>query len=265
LGGAAAVVAAITACVDLSAPKDAPASISLLQTGSLFVVQGDVLRDTLGNPSKLGVIAYDGAGNEVGGFSPSFFVTDSLPNVVLNADGTITGKAIGTASLIGQIGNLQTPPLKLFVTVAPTSLVRVGTAVSDTVRAPVGSDSASAIGSVAAQAGVRGAANAIIGGAFVRFEITYAPESRPGTIGVYLEDDNKRAFPKGTSTPDTTDLSGNASRKVVVNSRGLADADLVAGRRTDSVVVQVTAKYRGLPLAGSPLRLVIPVKVSFGL
>jgi hypothetical protein len=263
--GAVVAGLAITACVDLSAPKDAPASISPLQAGSLFAVQGDLLRDTLGNPSKLGIIAYDGAGNEVTGFTPTFFIVDSIPKAKLNADGTLTGTTLGTARLIGQIGNLQTPPVTIYVTALPTSLVRVATSASDTIRAPVGTDSSSAIGFIAASAGVRGASNALIGGAFVRFEITYAPESRAGTTAVYLEDDNKHVFGKGASTPDTTDATGNASRKVVVNSRGLANADLVAGRRTDSVVVQVTTKYRGAPLTGSPLRLVFPIKVSFGL
>jgi hypothetical protein len=49
-----------------------------------------------------------------------------------------------------------------------------------------------------------------------------------------------------------------------VNSLMLGDRDLVAGSKVDTVVVEVSAKYRGVPLSGSPLRLAIPVRVSFG-
>jgi hypothetical protein len=255
---------AATACVELAAPKDAPASISLLQSGAFFVVQGDIMRDTLGNPTKLGVIAYDGEGNEISGVTPSFFVIDSTPKAKLNADGTITGIALGTARIIGQIGNLQTPPATIFVTVAPTTLLRPNPNARDSVIAPVSSDSSAAIGSVSLQVGVRGASNAAIGGVFVRFQITKTLESRAGKVAVYLQDDNNHAFPLNTSTPDTTDASGNASRKLVVNSLMLGDRDLVAGSKVDTVVVEVSAKYRGVPLSGSPLRLAIPVRVSFG-
>jgi hypothetical protein len=253
-----------TACVDLSAPKDAPASVSLLQAGSLFVVQGDVLRDTLGNAAKLAVIAYDGEGNEISGITPSFFVIDSIPKATLSADGTLTGTALGTARVIGQIGNIQTPPTTIFVTVAPTTLVRPNPNAKDSVIAPVSGDSSAAIGSVSLQAGVRGASNALIGGAFVRFTITKTLASREGKLAAYLQDDNNHAFPLNVSTPDTTDASGNVSRKLVVNSLMLGDADLLAGKKVDTVVVEVTAKYRGVPLSGSPLRLAIPIRTSFG-
>lgn len=260
--GSVAVLAFVAgACVDLSAPKDAPASISPLQAGSLFAVLGDVIRDTLGNASVLNIIAYDGAGNEVSGFTPNFFLIDSLPNAKLNADGTLTGTKLGTARLIGQIGNVQTPPLTIFITPAPTTLIPPTT--RDSIVAPVGTDSASAMASITIQTGVRGAANAAIGGAFVRYEIKNAPDSRPGSVAVYLQDDNNRAFPKGMSTPDTTDASGNVSRKLVMNSRLLADGPLKAGSRTDTVIVEVTAKYKGAALSGSPLSIKIPVRVSF--
>jgi hypothetical protein len=262
MGSVAAVVIAAAACVDLSAPNDAPASISPLQVGSLFAVQGDVIRDTLGNASVLNIIAYDGAGSEVGGFTPNFFVIDSIPNAKLNADGTLTGTKLGTARVIGQIGNVQTPPLTIFITTTPTTLIPPTT--RDSIVAPLGTDSASAIASIALVTGVRGANSAIIGGMFVRYEITKAPASQPGSVAVYLQDDNNRPFPINVSTPDTTDASGNASRKLVVNARLLAEGPLKATTATDTVVVQVTAKYKGVMLSGSPFSIKVPVKVRFG-
>jgi hypothetical protein len=64
---------------------------------------------------------------------------------------------------------------------------------------------------------------------------------------------------------DTSDASGAVSRRVVVVSTRLTDQALLNGQKTDSVVVELRAKYRGVDLTGSPLRLVFPVKVTFAL
>jgi hypothetical protein len=66
----------------------------------------------------------------------------------------------------------------------------------------------------------------------------------------------------GTNVPpvDTTDATG-ASRKLVVRSWLLADE--AEGRtKVDSAVVVVSTSYKGHPVLGSPLRLVIPIKVK---
>src|SRR5581483_5172741 len=98
---AACIVA--VACVDMSAPKG-PASISVLQFPSLYVVKGDTMRDTNGVAMAPSVISYDAAGNVLSDATAQFFITDSLPAAHF-ANGKLFGDTIGTVHIIGQVGN----------------------------------------------------------------------------------------------------------------------------------------------------------------
>jgi hypothetical protein len=48
---------------------------------------------------------------------------------------------------------------------------------------------------------------------------------------------------------------------VTAFTRLLTDQVLISGQKIDSVVVEATASYKGAPLAGSPLTIVVPIKV----
>ena len=259
-----AVAVAVVACVDLAAPKNAPASISLLQVPELFVVRGDVMRDTSGNAATPSVIAYDGTGTPVTGFPPTFFVTDSNPVLTFNSAGVLAaGTRVGTGHVIGQIGNVQTPSATIYVTVPPTTLASTVVG-SDTLRLVISADSATSMASYAMSVAVRGgagtAADSGIGGAIVRYRMVSAPfASRTSALASYIADDANNP-----SVVDTTDATGLASRKLIVNSRFLADSLLLRGQKLDSVIVEARMKYRGVDLAGSPLRFVIKVKGGFG-
>jgi hypothetical protein len=247
---------AVTACVDMSAPKG-PASISVLQLPALFVVRGDVMRDSLGNPAPPQLIAYDPDGNATGAADAQFFVTDS--NAVARFDnGVLAGRALGVVHVVGQIGSLQTTAVPVNVTVQPTSFT--APRAPDTLRAPVGTDSATSTGSAALGTIVRGAGDTAVAGVFVRYRLVRALDSTGTSPAVFLADDAGNR-----STIDTTDLGGNASRRVVVVSRHLADSALVTGQTVDSVVVEAHTMYRGSELPGGPIRFVVPVKVTFAL
>lgn len=258
---AAAAAAALTACVDMSAPKNAPASISSPQLPGLFVVRGDMMRDSLGNPFKPVILTYDANGNPVADFTPTFFLSDSNAAAHFNADGVLVGDRLGTVHLIGQIGNLQTTALAIAVTVAPTKLVPSKT---DTIAVPINtSDTTKAIGYQAAAATVRGASpgDTTVQGLIVRYTLVRPLESTSDTQpAVYLTDEQGNL-----SSVDTSDAGGLVSRRVVVVSSRLKDPAVRSGQKTDSVVVEARAKYRGVDLAGSPARFVLPVKVTFAL
>src|SRR5262249_40919727 len=64
----AAVVLAIAACIDMSAPNNGVASISTLLLPSPSVVIGDVMRDSTGVPAPLAVTPFDQAGKALTGF-----------------------------------------------------------------------------------------------------------------------------------------------------------------------------------------------------
>jgi hypothetical protein len=263
LAGLIVVVAA--ACVDLSSPKDSPASISLLQLPELFIVRGDLMRDSLGNPGTPAVVAYDGNGSPMTGFTPTFFVTDSNPLISFNSSGVLAAKnTVGQGHVIGQIGNVQTPAALIYVTVEPTTLGRAASA-GDTVHLVFGNDSSSSIAtfpfSVSVKGGTGAPSDTGVGGAIVRYTMISQPlESRSGSPVAYIADASHNP-----SVLDTTDAGGNAShRSLVVNSKLLADAAIAAGTKIDSVIVEASMRYRGVPLRGSPVRFVVKVKGGFG-
>lgn len=242
------------ACVDLSAPKGA-ASISQMQLPSNFVVRGDVMRDSTGAPAKLGVIAYDGNGNALPDIQADFFITDSAPAAHFDANGLLAGDRLGTVRVIGQIGNLQTPVTMIPITVAPTTIAQ-GTPAPDTIRAPAGKDSSSSIGSQSITLVVTGAGDTAVQGVVVQLKLTRTlASSSTSQPAVYIGDNSGK--------PGSLDTAGTSQKKVFVLTRNLADQALLSGQKVDSVIVEASASYKGALLAGSPVRLVFPVRVTF--
>ena len=124
---------AIAACVDLAAPKGAPASISQLKLPAFFVVQGDTMRDTLGRVVPPAIIAYDATGGVLTSFRSTFFITDSLQQLHFTATDSAsvsnapTDTAGAVAHVFGQISSLQTATQTVYVTVRPDTLERTDT------------------------------------------------------------------------------------------------------------------------------------------
>jgi hypothetical protein len=247
---------AAVACIDMSAPKG-PFAISLLQLPSPGVVVGDVMRDSNGVPAPLGLTAFDAGGAPVGGFTPDFFITDSLRFAHIGSDQIVVGDSLGTAHIIGQIGNLQTAVANVPVTPVPTKFTPSGT--PTTATAPLSADSATAIGGAPVSALLQSATNAGVDGFVVKFSIVSAPATKAGSASpaVYMATTDGKP-----SSRDTTKSGGTTSRQLTVNSLFLADTDLVAGRKTDSAVVQATTSYKGVPITPTPLRFVVPIKVA---
>ena len=85
----------------------------------------------------------------------------------------------------------------------------------------------------------------------VRYRLVVEGDTVPvdDTSLVWIADDAGRPAPL-----DTTDASGEASRRIRIN--GLNPAVDVL----DSVVVSVTAQGTATPLRGAPIRLALPVR-----
>ena len=231
------------ACLDMSAPNG-PASISVLQLPSGYVVRGDVMRDSAGAAAKLGVLAYDGDGQPIADVQPQFFIVDSNPAAHFDASGTLVGDRLGSIRVIGQIGNLQTPLTPIYITLAPASIAPVP--VKDTLTAPLGSDSASSVGTKPVSAIVHAVGDTGVQGVYVHFAITRTLASSSKDPAVYIVD----ASSNKPSSTDTTDGSGNANRKkLIVLTRRLADPGIVCGQKADSVIVEASATYKGAPIA----------------
>ncbi len=242
----------------MSAPKG-PASISLLQLPSGYVVRGDVMRDSAGAAAKLAVLAFDGDGQPIADVTPEFFIIDSNPAAHFDASGTLVGDRLGSVRVIGQIGNLQTPTMSIPVTLAPLTIAPVP--IKDTLSAPLGSDSVSSIGLKPLSAIVHAVGDTGVQGVYVHFTIKRTLASSPDAPAVYIGDAGKKP-----SSTDTTDGSGNANRKsLIVLTRRLTDQALVAGTKLDTVIIEASATYKGAPLAGSPAQIVVPVRVTISI
>ncbi|HEY9225866.1 MAG TPA: hypothetical protein VIP11_04420 [Gemmatimonadaceae bacterium] len=245
----------------MSAPAG-PASISLLQLPSPSVVVGDSMRDSNGVVRPIRVVAFDASGIPTDDVLMEFFiVSDTIGIAHLTPSNVLVGDKVGVARLIGQVKSMQTPFVDLIVTHLPAKL-QTGPKPNpsrDTLVAPLGADSATSNASVTVTAVVRSVQDSASRGIIVRYALVgHVPGTRQGAPGpaVFIAgDDGKR------STADTTDPAGLVSRRLTVVSAFLADTALVRGNSVDSATVEMTASYRGVPLTGSPFRIVVPIVV----
>jgi len=167
----------------------------------------------------------------------------------------LLGDKLGNVTVVGQASGVQTLTVNVPVTVRPTTIV-LG-AKPDTLRAPLGSDSASSIGrsNPPLSTIVKGAGDTTVQGVIVHYRITRTlPSSSTTTPSVYISD----ASGKPTET-DTTDAQGVAGKRYVTVLTRLLTGPVL--QQPDSVVVEATASYKGAYLTFAPLRIVTPVKV----
>ena len=239
----------------MSAPKG-PASITSILLPSPSVVAGDTMRDSAGAVAPLRIIAFDANDVPLAGITSQFFITDSFAAAHITTNNLVVGEKQGTIHVTGQIGGVQSAPALIPVTVAPTLMALTGKI--DTLLAPFANDTTSAsTGSEVMSVSLHGAGDTASLGFIVKFQLAYAPPTIAGPIpGVFVSENGTNVSPV-----DTTDATG-ASRRLVVRSWLLADEALKAGTKVDSAVVVVSTSFKGHPVLGSPLRLVIPIKVK---
>ncbi len=242
----AAAALAVAACIDTSAPKGDVVSISSVLLPSPSVVRGDVMRDSAGTPAPMRIVAYDGLNQPVGGLRPEFFVLDRGAHV--DTAGMLFGDSLNTIRVVGTLGGLQTTPQTVFVSVAPTKVSAVGPV--DTMRVRSDRDTSQNL-SPALSVLVTGLGDTVATGFIVHYTVTRAPASLAGAPPtVYIADASGRPMPN-----DTTDVSGRATR------RRAAMRINALGGALDSIIIEAAVLYKGVPLQGSPVRLVFPAKV----
>jgi len=254
-------IAAVTtiACVDMSAPKGA-ASISQLLLPSPSVVVGDTMRDSTGAVKPLNVIAYDGNSVPISGLATTFFITDSGAAAHLTGSHFVIGDKQGTVHVVGQVSGIQTAAASVPVTVAPTALALASPA-ADTLRVPVAKDTSASIGTLAIGATLKGKGDTAALGFIVKYDIASAPATIAGstTPAIFIGADPTKASPV-----DTSDASG-VSRSVIVRPFLLANEQQYLNGKADSVVILISTSYRGVSVAGSPIRVVLPLKLALSI
>lgn len=250
-------------CLDISSPVTGIVAITGVIAPTPSVVTGDSLVDSLGNVDSLRVYAFGPNGDTVRDAVVRFISTDTTGKLKVDS---ISGKAFGVslspiASVVARVspangsGFLQTPRLLLPVVPVPRSVSLGNDPGTFTfVAATPQSDSLSSnLLSPALPATVRANADTTVPSYLVSYELVDWPgKGQPGPASVLLVDDNNRP-----STVDTTDGSGIASRRLRVRTSSMPAAVLAGG--TDTAIVNVTARYKGIPI-GQTHSYIVPIR-----
>jgi hypothetical protein len=235
---------AALACGDVSGSSTSVLSIQFDTLAAPSVVVGDTLRDTTGAVIVPVVRAFNFKGEEITSVPVRFQSPDS--GIVVDS---ITGIIVGDS--------LRSTPARIVATVgALQAIQRVDlTLRPDLVAAVTGRDSLlysllDTTLNVSPQLMVRlshGVApdDSVVKSYIVSFAIASQSDPR---LGELVTEGGR------PSVVDTTDTNGVAGRAI-----RLHPLFLTSGTTVDSIIVNATARYRGTPVSGSPVRLVLKV------
>ena len=257
---------AASACSEVGSGPNTPAAIEMAPLPSPSVVIGDTLRNIEGVATPIEAIVRNLEGDIITDAPVYYLYADYPRDSALKVDSAkgyvvalkATNPASATARLGARVGSSLQVLKSIIVTDRPDSTDRVGQPappLMTTVFPDTGRTGANANRSQPLTAVVRHKTSAtttsVVNGWPVRFElISPANPANDTTKAVFLVDESLRA-----SVLDTTDASGVAGRRVRIR----ADRYPAAGV-TDTVVVHAIVTYKGQPLAGSPVRIALPVK-----
>lgn len=249
LACAVAGVVAATSCGDVPTLESGIAYITFTLPSPAVGV-GDVLRDSLGNPAPLRILAFDRSGNEVPVSSVSWLATP-VPignGVTVDANGVVkAGDTTATVQIVGRVGDrLQTTPATLLVVPQPDSIAATTPADTIAIRDLPALDTMRVT-----VTGLYKGARTPVQGVIVHYHIDSLYQSA-GAQGYAVLTHASGVIPRPDSTTvvDTTKstTTGPSSTATLV----------AAGSGLDSVVVRVRAsRFNGQPLPGSPVRFVL--------
>ena len=249
---AAASALLLAACTDVPTGADVPFSLEFERLPFPAVVLGDSLRDSVGVAAPLAATAFNVDGDTLPASGVAYAVVgrgvtllpgDFLRGDSLDADVRITAVA----------GTLPSLPRALRVVPRPDSLAGPTTApgaLTYGIPPNATADRSDAL-TVRVLSTPAGATPVPVQSWVVRYRLVVRGDTLPvgDTTFVWLADDAGRPAPL-----DTTDATGEASRRVRINGLNAAVDGL------DSVVVSVTAQGTAAPLRGAPVRLALPVR-----
>lgn len=250
----AALLLVLGACIDITVDGSELGSLEFVPLPYPSVNAGDTLRDTLGNAVMLQARIYRADGTVDDQAVPAFIAFDTIAHVVnarLIAGTLPAGTASATARLIATAGVLQSPQRTIIVVPAPDSFGRADTTTVFQVRYSLPPAASDTFPSLATRV-TRSVSGSTFGvpGYLVRFRVQKAgqPVSISDTTGsLWLADDGGRV-----SSIDTTDGSGNASRRLIFRLR--------SGRPARDTVEVLADVRRGTRIpAGPPIRWTVLV------
>ena len=253
----AGLMALCTACSGVGDPS-APFALEFNALPWPSVVAGDTLRDSTGAAAPLGALVFDAAGRPMPTVRVQYVALDTGVRILASGVLVPTGWRDTPVRLVATASGLQSRPVPLQITKRPDSVaaaaatapvlnydVPLGDATNLSPAVQVRVRSLQAVAAASADSAVRG------------WVVRFAVERPPPTSlmdSVQLVSEATSSIPlSGLTTRadrDTTDGTGTAGIRVRAFPR--------LGQTTaDSVILRATVSYRGAPVAGSPLRLVV--------
>jgi hypothetical protein len=239
----ALVTAGALACGDVTGSSTSVLSIQFDSLGAPSAVVGDTLRDTTGAVIVPMVHAFNFKGDEIVP-APVWFQSPDSGVSVDSLTGILVADSLRStpARIIATVGSLQAIQ-NVNVTLRPDLIAGADTLDSLSYSLLDSTLNVSPQLTVKLTHGVVPNDTAVTS-YIVSFAII--SQSNP-QLGQLVNDAGK------PSVVDTTDTSGMAGRAIRLHPLFLTSA-------VDSIIVNATAKYRGTPVSGSPVRLVLRVK-----
>lgn len=243
---AALLAAAVFACTDISGSSTAVLSIQFDSLGAPSVVVGDTLRDTTGAVIVPVVRAFDFRGEEITS-APVRFLSPDSGVTVDSITGIIVGDSLRSTSvrIVATVGTLQAIQ-NLALTLRPDFIAALHDRDSLTyslIDTTLNVTSEQTMLTVKLSHGVAPNDSAVKS-YIVSFAIVEQSDPRLAELV------------NGAGKPavvDTTDANGVAGRSIRLHPLFLTTP-------IDSIIVNATARYRGIPVSGSPVRLVLKIK-----
>ena len=239
------VAVVCAACIDLSIDPDEIVAIELAEFPWPSIVAGDTLRDASGAVAPLVARLFDGDGDIVEG--PVEFILARPGLRIIGGDRLVADDTTtGTVGILASVPGVQSVIREIEIVPPPLSFEAEGAVTPILWVVP---DDPSRNTSRGLGARVVAASDSGVRSWIVRFQLEAGGRqiAENDTTQIFLVGDNGRP-----SYVDTTDARGTASRRVRLR--------IVPGLvPPDSAVVTIRASYKGQPIAGSPIRLVLPI------
>jgi hypothetical protein len=232
------------ACTDVSGSSTSVLSIVFDSLAAPSVVVGDTLRDTTGAVARPVVHAFNFKGAEIVP-APVFFLSPDSGVTVDSLTGIVIGDSLRStpARIIANVGVLQAIQ-NVDVTLRP-DLVQASRPFPDTLQYSL-LDTTVNVTKVPLQ--VKLTHGVTPDSAVKSYIVSFAIVSQSDPKLSELVNESGKA-----SLVDTTDTGGIAGRMIRVHPVFLTS-------QVDSIVVNATAKFRGVEVSGSPVRLVLLLK-----
>lgn len=261
----AIAAAGSAACSEIGTGVQEAAAIELPPFPSPSVVVNDTLRDANGRVAPIKALVLNVKGDVIADapvrYAYADFARDSAI-LVDSATGIVRAVApakglSGDGRIAARVGGSLQVLRSLIVTTRPDSLVAQATGTllttvfPDTGRLNAGRNTVQ-VNATVKHIEANNAPSTGVNAWVVRFRlVTPANPNNDSTASVFLVDESLRP-----SVIDTSNTSGIATRGVRVRA---ASFPATPGA-LDSVRVEATASYRGVPLAGSPVTIAVPIK-----